>query len=59
MIISFAAVAPLLNSRLRSVALTGAAIAPVVFYAACRRADRRGTVRAFMEAFQALGHRPP
>ncbi|MCT9931668.1 LysR family transcriptional regulator [Planotetraspora sp. A-T 1434] len=45
----------LLGSRLRAVTLTGAA--PVVFHVACRRTDRRGAVRALLEAFQAVGPR--
>jgi DNA-binding transcriptional LysR family regulator len=54
-IATFAEIAPLLNSRLRVVTLTGAA--PVVFHAACRRTDRRGSVHAVVKAFQALGSR--
>ncbi|WP_432873024.1 LysR family transcriptional regulator [Microbispora rosea] len=45
----------LLGSRLRAVTLTGAA--PVIFHVACRRTDRRGAVRALVEAFQAVGPR--
>ncbi|WP_405152246.1 LysR family transcriptional regulator [Sphaerisporangium sp. NBC_01403] len=55
-IAAFAAIAPLLGSRLRAVTLTGAA-PPVVFHVACRRTDRRGAVHALLKAFKALGPR--
>ncbi|MGJ6969134.1 LysR family transcriptional regulator [Streptosporangium sp. G11] len=54
-IATLAEIAPLLNSHLRAVTLTGAA--PMVFHAACRRTDRRGAVHALVKAFQALGPR--
>ncbi|MFI7029560.1 LysR family transcriptional regulator [Microbispora rosea] len=54
-IAAVAHIAPLLGSSLRSVTLTGAA--PLVYYVACRRTDRRAAVHALVEAFQAVGPR--
>jgi DNA-binding transcriptional LysR family regulator len=50
----FAEIGAVLDPHLRAVTLTGAA--PLRFYAAYRRADRRGAVHALLEAFQRLGH---
>jgi hypothetical protein len=55
-LVIFAEFATVLDPSLRAVVLTGAA-APVRFYAAHRRPDRRGAVHALLRAFQALGHR--
>jgi DNA-binding transcriptional LysR family regulator len=51
--VGFAQISAILGPRLRAVTLTGAA--PVLFYAAYRRADRRGAVHALLEAFQTFG----
>ncbi|MGW6501297.1 LysR family transcriptional regulator [Nonomuraea angiospora] len=55
-IAAVAHIAPLLGSGLRSVTLTGAA--PLVYYVACRRTDRRAAVHALVEAFEAVGPPP-
>lgn len=50
----FTEIGAVLDPHLRTVTLTGAA--PVHFYAAYRRTDRRGAVHSLLAAFQALGH---